>query len=422
MFSSLASPSFRRYFAGQAVSLTGTWMQATAQDWLVLSLSHSGTDLGIVVALQTLPVLLLTPYGGVVADRADKRRLMVVLQSVMGFQALVLGVLTLSGEVRLWQIASLAVILGVNNAFEYPARQSFMVEMVGAADLPNAVTLYSVLLNMARAAGPAAAGILIASAGPGACFLLNAASFVGVVFSLITMDPGRLKPGTPQPRRRNQLREGLSYVARAPDLRVPLAMMAVIGTLAYEFPVSLPTLTTQTFHSGAETYGFMSAAMAVGAVAGGLVTAGLGRTGVRFAVLAATGFGVAMMLAALAPNLALEFGAIAMAGWASVTFSSTVNSTLQLNSAPSMRGRVMALWSVAFQGTTPIGGPLIGLLIDHTNPRMGLVAGAGACLVAALGGTVAVALRRPAGASAPRNLDHSLSRPSPQASEKGTPR
>ncbi len=178
-------------------------------------------------------------------------------------------------------------------------------------------------------------------------------------------------------------------------------MMAVIGTFAYEFQVSLPTLTTQTFHGGTEAYGFMNAAMAVGAVAGGLITAGLGRTGVRFAVLAAAGFGVTMTLAALAPNLALGFGAMAMAGWASVTFSSTVNSTLQLNSTPSMRGRVMALWSVAFQGTTPIGGPLIGVLIDHSNPRMGLIAGAAACLVAALGGTVAVALRRPADATAP---------------------
>jgi MFS family permease len=400
-FTSLASPNFRRYFAGQAVSLTGTWMQSTAQDWLVLSLSHSGTDLGIVVALQTLPVLLLTPYAGVVADRADKRRLMAVLQSMMGLQALVLGILTLTGAVRLWQIAALAVILGLNNAFEYPARQAFVVEMVGAADLRNAVTLYSVLLNMARAAGPAAAGILIATVGPGTCFLLNSASFIAVVVSLLTMDPALLKPGTPQPRSRRQLREGLAYAARVPDLRVPLAMMALTGTFAYEFQVSLPTLTRLTFHSGAAVYGFMTAAMAVGAVAGGLVTAGLGRTGVRFAVLAALGFAVSMMLAALAPSLALEFGAIAIVGWASVTFSSTVNSTLQLNSTQSMRGRVMALWSVAFQGTTPVGGPLIGLLIDHTSPRVGLAAGAASCLVAALGGAVAIALSRPAGAGVP---------------------
>jgi MFS family permease len=186
-------------------------------------------------------------------------------------------------------------------------------------------------------------------------------------------------------------------VARLPGLLVPLAMMAVIGTFAYEFPVSLPILTTHTFHSGAETYGFLSAAMAVGAVVGGLVTAALGRTGVRFAVLAAALFGITMILAAVAPSLPLEFGAIALAGWASVTFSSTVNSTLQLNSTPSMRGRVMALWSVAFQGTTPIGGPLIGVLIDHTNPRVGLAAGAASCLVAALAGAVAVALWRPAG-------------------------
>ena len=382
-FSSLANPNYRRYFAGQAISRIGTWMQMIAQSWLVLTLTGSSVLLGLVVALQALPVLLLGPYGGLVADRVDKRRLMVVLQTVMAVQALALGVLTVSGTIRVWEIALLAALLGLNNAFETPARQAFMLEMVGPAELRNAVSLNSVMVNVARAVGPAAAGIVIAVAGEGICFLVNAASFVAVVASLLTLDTSQLSPSPPAGRSAGQLREGLRYVRRTPELAVPLVLMAIVGMLTYEFSVSLPVLARSSLEAGAQGYGYMTAAMGAGAVAGGLVVAARGRTGLRPLVLAAAGFGVLVVCAALAPNLTLELAALVLVGAASVSFIAIANSTLQLRSAPDMRGRVMGLWIVAFQGSTPIGGPLIGWIISRSDARVGLAVGAAAALVAA---------------------------------------
>ncbi|HZD66454.1 MAG TPA: MFS transporter, partial [Acidimicrobiales bacterium] len=276
-FAALALPNYRLYFGGQMVSLIGTWMQRTAQAWLVLVLTHSATDLGVVVALQTLPILLVGPYGGVVADRVDKRRFMVVLQTLMGVQAAVLAVLTLTGVVRYWQVGALAVVLGLTTCFEMPSRQAFVLEMVGAGQVRNAVTLNSTLANAARAIGPAIAGIMIASVGEGWCFVLNAVSFAAVVASLVMMDREALQPSPPSRRGRGQLREGLRYVARTPALAVPLTMMGLVGCLAYEFQVTLPAAAQRTFHGGAEAYGFMTAAMGTGAVVGGLLTAARGR-------------------------------------------------------------------------------------------------------------------------------------------------
>jgi MFS family permease len=389
-FAALSVPNYRRYYAGQAISLTGTWMQMTAQAWLVLTLTHSSTTLGAIIALQTLPVLLLGPYGGLIADRVDKRRLMVILQSAMGVQALVLGLLTVTGSVRVWQIGLLAALLGVNNAFENPARQSFMLEMVGPEHLRNAVSLNSVLVNVARLIGPALAGIMIATVGEGECFLVNAASFVAVVGSLVTLDRAALRPTTPAQRAGGQLREGLRYVRSMPDLAIPLLMMALVGCLTYEFQVTLPVMASRGLHVGAAGFGFMTAAMGLGAVAGGLLVAARGKTGLRPLVLSVSIFGVAMVLATLAPNLGLELPALAFAGGASITFMSTANSTLQLTAAPSMRGRVMSLWFVAFQGSTPIGGPIVGLVMAMAGARAGLGLGAVTCVVAALGGAVAM--------------------------------
>lgn len=388
-FSALAVPNYRRYFVGQSISLVGTWMQTTAQAWLVLTLTNSATDLGFVIALQTLPILVLGPYGGVIADRVDKRRLMVFLQSMMGVQALALGLLTATHVIRLWEVCVLAVVLGLNNTFENPARQAFVLEMVGTDHLRNAVTLNSVIVNAARAIGPAIAGIMIATIGVGACFLVNAASFVAVVASLVAMDHGALRPSPPATRARGQLRAGLSYVGHNRRLGIPLLMMAMVGTLTYEFQVSLPVLARHTFHGSAEAYGFMTAAMGVGAVLGGLVTAARGSTGIRPLAIAATGFGIVTTLAAFAPDLALELVALALVGWGSVSFLSLGNSTLQLNSDPSMRGRVMALWAVAFLGSTPVGGPVIGWVIRQSNPRVGLLVGGVTCLVAAAVGFLA---------------------------------
>ncbi len=391
-FAALAIPNYRRYYAGQSISLIGTWMQMTAQSWLVFTLTHSGTMLGVIVALQTLPVLLLGPYGGVVADRVDKRRLMIVLQSAMGVQALILGLLTVTGVVQVWEIGILAALLGFNNAFENPSRQSFMMELVGPEHLRNAVSLNSVLVNGARAIGPAVAGILIATVGEGECFLANAASFIPVVFTLTSMDTTKLATVKPTPRARGQLREGLRYIGSTPTLAVPLVMMAIAGCLTYEFQVSLPVMADGALRVGATGFGFMTAAMGIGAVVGGLFVAARGKTGLRPLVLSALGFGAALAFATIAPNLPLELLALGVAGAGSIAFMSTGNSTLQLNSAPEMRGRVMSLWFVAFQGSTPIGGPVVGLTMAAIGPRAGLGLGALVALLVAFGG--ALALRR----------------------------
>jgi MFS family permease len=389
-FAALAVPNYRRYVSGQAISLVGTWMQATAQAWLVLSITHSSTALGAIIALQTLPVLLLGPYGGVIADRVNKRQLMIALQSAMGIQALVLGVLTVTGQAQVWQIGVLAALLGLNNAFENPSRQSFMMEMVGPEHLRNAVSLNSVLVNVARVVGPAVAGILIATVGEGVCFLVNAASFVAVVASLATMDVRALTPTDPMPRARGQLREGFRYIRSTPQLAVPLLMMALAGCLTYEFQVTLPVMADRGLDVGATGFGFMTAAMGVGAVVGGLLVAARGKTGLRPLIVSASGFAVAMTLAALAPNLGIELVALALAGAGSISFMSMGNSTLQLNADPSMRGRVMSLWFVAFQGSTPIGGPLVGWLMAVIGPRAGLGLGALTLVVVALGGLLAL--------------------------------
>jgi MFS family permease len=391
-FASLANYNYRLYFFGQATSLIGTWMQTIAQSFLVFHLTGSAVDVGLVVALQTLPVLLLGPYAGVVADRVDKRKMMIILQSLMGVQALVFGVLTITNVITLWQIGILAVLLGLNNTFENPARQTFVLEMVGPKDLRNAVTLNSVLVNAARAIGPAAAGIIIAAGGYGICFLINAASFVAVVISLLKMDTSTLSPSTPTPRAKGQLREGLRYVNGQVGLLVPLVMMAIVGCLAYEFQVSLPVMASRAFHGGSQTYGFMTAAMGVGAVVGGLYAAGRGKTGLASLTKSCVVFAVVIAAAALAPDLTVELVALAAVGAASVTFLAKGNSTLQLAAAPQMRGRVMALWAVAFLGSTPIGGPIVGAVAQYVGPRWGLGLGAVACAVAAIIG--AMVLRR----------------------------
>lgn len=388
-FSSLSNPNYRKYFFGQTTSLVGTWMQTTAQSWLVFTLTRSATAIGLVVALQTLPILLLGPYGGVVADRVDKRRLMVVLQSMMGVQALVLAILTLTHVVNFAWVCVLAVVLGLNNCFENPSRQSFILEMVGPGDLRNAVSLNSTMNNVARVVGPAVAGLIIAAFGEGWCFLLNALSFVAVVVSLQVMDLGALTPSPRTERAKGQLREGLAYVRHTPSLAIPLVMMGLVGMLTYEFQVTLPVVAERVFHGNSAVYGVLMAAMGVGAVVGGLVTAARGRTGLGALVRTSALFGAAMVFATFAPVLGVELVALALVGFTSVSFLSMANSTLQLGTDPQMRGRVMALWAVAFMGSTPIGGPVVGWITNVVGGRAGLATGAAACLVAAVIGLVA---------------------------------
>ena len=333
--------------------MIGTWMQSVAQSWLVLELTGSGTALGLVIALQTLPVLFGAPYAGLIADRVDKRRLLVITQSVMGVLALVLGLLTVTDTVQLWMVYVLAVGLGAANAVDNPTRQSFILEMVGPEHLRNAVTLNSVLVNAARAVGPAVAGILIATIGVGICFLVNAGTFAAVLFALITLDRKALRPSVPAPRERGQLRAGFAYVRHTSSLLVPLGMMALVGCLAYEFQVVLPIVARSTYDGGPQAYGFLTAAMGIGAVVGGLAVASRGLSGTRPLIVASTVFGVVILIAAAAPNLAFACVAMALVGAGSVAFLAIGNSTLQLAASPQMRGRVMALWAVAFLGSTP---------------------------------------------------------------------
>ncbi len=385
-FASLSNPNFRRFFAGQAVSMIGTWMQSVAQAWLVLELTGSGTALGLVIALQMIPVLFGAPYAGLIADRVDKRRLLVGTQTVMGVLALALGLLTVTGSVRLWMVYVLAVALGAANAVDNPTRQSFVLEIVGPEDLRNAVTLNSVVVNAARAVGPAVAGTLIATTGVGVCFLINAGTFAAVIFALATLDRDALRPSPPAPREKGQLREGFRYVRRTPSLLVPLGMMAVVGMLAYEFQVVLPVLAQSTYHGGAQAYGFLTAAMGFGAVVGGLAVASRSFVGTRALIGSSAIFGAVILLAAAAPTLVLACVAMGLVGAGSVGFLAIGNATLQLSASPMMRGRVMALWAVAFLGSTPIGGPIAGYVSQHFGARAGLVMGGISCLVAAGGG------------------------------------
>jgi MFS family permease len=407
VFAALGVRNFRLYFAGQAVSLAGTWMQVVAQSWLVLQLTGSGALLGLVAAAQFLPVLLLGAYGGLVADRMDKRRLLLATQTALCLLALVLGLLTVTHVVRLWMVFVIALALGMVNSVDQPARQTFVPEMVGRDQVQNAVSLNSVVTNASRAVGPAVAGVLIATAGVGVCFLANAASFAAVLVALARIQPRALHPAPSAGRARGQLRQGLRYVCGTPGLLIPLLMMALVGTLAYEFQVALPLLARVSLHGGAGTYGFLTAAMGAGAVAGGLVIAGLARTGLLMFTAAAAGFGGAILAAALTSSVPGEIAALAVVGFFSTVFMATGNTTLQLTADPRFRGRVMALWSVTFTGSTPVGGPVVGVIADDLGPRYGLGIGAIACVAAALIGALALSHMPPADryAKRPRELD-----------------
>ncbi|HUJ64180.1 MAG TPA: MFS transporter [Acidimicrobiales bacterium] len=389
-FSSLRVRNYRYYFAGQSLSMIGTWMQSIAQSWLVWSWTHSGFKVGLLVALQTLPILVLGPLGGTLADRFGKYRMLFYTQAFSGLQALAIAVLDLTGHLQLWQLYLAALALGFINMVDNPTRQTFIVEMVGRDELPNAVTLNSVMVNVARAVGPAVAGLLIATVGTGWCFLINGLSFGFVLASLRAIRAEELTPAPRAPRLRGQLREGFRYVGHTPMLRDVLIMMALIGCLTYEFQTTLPLMTGSTFHGDSRDYGYLTACMGAGAVIGGLIAAGRKRGGPHRLVTTAAVFGLAVLAAALAPSLLTEGALLLLVGACSVTFLALGNSTLQLQADPAMRGRVMSLWSVAFLGSTPIGGPLVGFIGGHLGARYGLAIGGLAALTAALYGWIAL--------------------------------
>ena len=390
-FSSLRVPNYRRYFAGQVVSISGNWMQIVAEMWLIVQLTGSGAAVGVTAGLQFLPILLFGAWGGVLADRFDKRTLLTVTQLAMALPALTLWALTAHGAIEAWMVYALVLARGSVNAIDNPARQSFVMEMVGADRVVNAVALNSVIVHSARIVGPAAAGALIALVGVPACFAFNAATFLVMVTALRLMDPAQLHRTERAPRAPGQLRAALSYVRRTPALRIPLAMMVVAGTISFNFQVLLPLLAAQTWHGTAATYALLTAAMGVGSVLGALAAGARGRVTPRILVGSAALFGFAELLVALAPSLELQALALVPLGAASVTFAAGVNSSLQLGAGPSMRGRVMSLYSIVFLGSTPIGAPLVGWLAEVAGPRSGLYAGAAAALAAAAYARVAYA-------------------------------
>jgi MFS family permease len=388
-FASLQIPNFRRYFTGQLVSLSGNWMQTIAEIWLILSLTGSGLAVGFTTALQFLPMLVFGAWGGLIADRVPKRRLLLLTQGLHMIAPLTMLALALEGALVPAMVFGLVFLRGCVNAVDYPTRQAFVMEMVGSDRVVNAVSLNSVLVHSARVIGPALAGVLIATIGVEPCFALNAASFAFMIWVLAGMDTEKLRPSEIAERAPGAVREGFRYVRREPELWIPLGLMAIVGTLGYNFQSVLPLLARFTFDGGPSTYAVLVAAMGLGAIIGALINGARGSVTPMLLVGAALVFGLLSLLAAGAPTMTLEILALAPLGAATVTLAASINSALQLASEPTMRGRVMALYSIVFLGSTPIGGPLSGWLSEAVDPRAALVMGGVAAIAGALFARVA---------------------------------
>jgi MFS family permease len=392
-FASLrSSRNFRLYLAGQMISATGTWMNFTAMSWLVLRLTGSGTALGVNAALSFGPVLLFGAFGGVLADRFDKRHILMWTQIAFAAVSLTIGLLVFTDVIQLWMVFVLSTVAGVIISIDMPSRQSFYVEMVGEDVLTNAVSLNSAAFTGSRVVGPAVAGILIATVGIAACFLIDGLSYLAVLTALVAMRPGELHPQARTTRDRGHLVAGLRYAWRTDALRRPLLLMAVIFTVTFQWQVLVPLLAEHTFGAGPREFGFLSAAAGIGSFAAALMMANRNATP-RMRVLAAfaLGIGVAMIVTAAAPTLGLATLAMVPVGFVAMAFIITGNTLLQVNARPEARGRVMALYGIVFLGSTPIGAPLAGVLGEHLGPRAAFVI---AGIVAALAGAVVLVLLR----------------------------
>ncbi|MFF4168764.1 MFS transporter [Streptomyces sp. NPDC001744] len=383
-FSSLSIRNYRLFFTGAIVSNTGTWMARITQDWLVLSLTGSAAAVGVTTALQFLPMLLFGLYGGVIADRYPKRRLLLFSQAALGLCGLALAVLTLSGQVQVWHVYLIAFLLGMVTVVDNPARQTFVSEMVGPDRLRNAVSLNSANFQTARLVGPAVAGVLIAGVGSGWAFLLNGLSFLAPLVSLLLMRTGELHKVERAPRGKGQLREGLRYVAGRPDLIWPIVLVGFIGTFGFNFPIWLTAFSDGVFHVGAGTYGFLNTLMAAGSLAGALAAARRGSTRLRMLVVAAGVFGALEIAAALSPAFWLFALLLVPIGMIGLTVNITANSAVQMATDPAMRGRVMSLYMMVFAGGTPIGAPLLGWVTDAYGARVGFATGGVISLLAAV--------------------------------------
>jgi MFS family permease len=385
VFRSLHSHNYRVWAAGALVSNVGTWMQRTAQDWLVLTelTYHDASAVGTVMALQFGPQLLLLPWTGFAADRYNQRKLLIATQATMGGLALVLGSLTVAGVVELWHVYVFAFLFGCAAAFDAPVRQTFVAELVGDADLHNAVALNSTSFNAARMVGPAIAGLVIASVGAGWTFLINGASFVAVLASLVLLRASELHPNARAHHRRGGFAEGIRYMRGRADLTAILVMLFLIGTFGLNFPIFISTMAVSVFHTDARGYGVLSSIMAVGTVAGALIAARWNRPSFGSLPLGAAVFGLGCALAGIAPTYSLFGGALVVIGVAALVFTNATNSLMQLSTEPSMRGRVMALRVGIGLGGTPIGAPIVGWVADTFGPRWALGVGAASGFAAA---------------------------------------
>jgi MFS family permease len=394
------SRNFRLFFTGQAISVTGTWVQYVASSWLVLRLTGSGVALGVVTSLSFAPVLVLGAWAGVLADRYDKRRILLATQSAFAVLALALWALVATGVVQLWMVYGLAFLQGVVTAIDTPARQSFFAEMVSAEHLTNAVSLNSAVMTGTRIVGPAIAGLLIAGAGLDVCFLVNGLSYLAVIGGLVAMRPGELHR-TPAPRDGGGLRAGLRLVWATPELRTPLLVMAVIFTLSFNFQVLMPLLAEEGFHGDARTLGGLLSFMGMGSLAGALAMARGARPNPVRLMRSAAALGAVSVAAAVMPSLPAELVTLVVLGFVSIVFMITGNTTLQLTAPPEMRGRVMALYSVVFLGGTPIGAPIAGWLAEWLGPRWGLALGGLVAVGVGLAGLRAIRGRAPDRAAEP---------------------
>ena len=386
-FQSLRNRNYRLYATGGVVSNVGTWMQRVAQDWLVLQLSgHSGVALGITTGLQFLPMLLLAPFAGTLADRYSKRKVLIVTQASMATVGATLGLLDITGVVQVWHVYALAVLLGIAAACDAPARQSFVIEMVGRDDLPNAVGLNSASFNLGRVIGPALAGVLIVLIGTGPVFLINAASFGAVIFALTQMRSSELMPMPRAPGGRGQVLEGIRYVRARPDLQLVMVIVFFVGTFGLNFQMTSALMATAVFHKGAGAYGLLGSVVAIGSLSGALLAARRGKPRLRLIVFAAVAFGVVEIAAGLMPSYYWFMATLIPLGLCQMTLLNSANATMQLAVDPVMRGRVMALYMAVLMGGTPIGAPLIGALAEAFGARWSLIAGglisAGAAIVA----------------------------------------
>lgn len=385
-FYSLRYFNYRLWFVGALVANVGTWMQRVAQSWLVLTVltDNDGSAVGVVIGLQFLPVLLFSPYAGVLADRLPLRKLLIATQTLLGVLAGVLGAIVVAGVAELWHVYVFAFLLGVVAAFDAPARQTFVGEMVPPESLPNAVGLNSTSFNIARLLGPAIAGFLIAAVGTGWVFVINAVTFAATIISLVLMRQGELQALPHAPRGRGQVREGLAYVRGRSDILVIMLVVSVVGALGLNFQLTSAVMATEVFGKGAEDYGILGSVLAIGSLTGALLAARRKHPRVRIVIAAAFAFGIASGLMALAPTWELYALSCVLVGLTSLTMMTSANATVQMTTEPAMRGRVMSLYMMVFLGTTPIGSPLVGWVAEAWGPRWSVGVGAIASILVAV--------------------------------------